>query len=124
MIYLHNVTLYTPEKKIDRGALVISGELGGRTVFVNGFSAQLEDGRLAGSLLSLDQALRNLMAFTDCSLSETLITVTQVPARLLHLDTSLGNLATGAKSDLVLLTPEMQVARVWINGNQIHSPVQ
>jgi len=25
MIYLHNVTLYTPEKKIDRGALVISG---------------------------------------------------------------------------------------------------
>jgi len=124
MIYLHNVTLYTPEKKIDRGALVISGELGGRTVFVNGFSAQLEDGRLAGSLLSLDQALRNLMAFTGCSLSETLITVTQVPARLLHLDTSLGNLATGAKSDLVLLTPEMQVARVWINGNQIHSPVQ
>jgi N-acetylglucosamine-6-phosphate deacetylase len=124
MIYLHNVTLYTPEKKSDRGALVISGELGGRTVFVNGFSAQLEDGRLAGSLLSLDQALRNLMAFTGCSLSETLITVTQVPARLLHLDTSLGNLATGAKSDLVLLTPEMQVARVWINGNQIHSPVQ
>ena len=98
-------------------------QLGGRTVFVDGTSARLDDGRLSGSLLSLDQALRNLMAYTGCDLSEALTTVTQVPACLLHLERTLGNLVIGSKADLVLLTPEAHVAGVWINGHQILSPV-
>jgi N-acetylglucosamine-6-phosphate deacetylase len=98
-------------------------QLGGRTVFVDGTSARLEDERLSGSLLSLDQALRNLMAYTGCDLSEALTTVTQVPACLLHLERTLGNLVIGSKADLVLLTPEAHVAGVWINGHQILSPV-
>ena len=98
-------------------------QLGGRTVFVDGTSARLEDGRLSGSLLSLDQALRNLMAYTGCDLSEALTTVTQVPACLLHLERTLGNLVIGSKADLVLLTSEAHVAGVWINGHQILSPV-
>jgi N-acetylglucosamine-6-phosphate deacetylase len=99
-------------------------QLGGRTVFVDGTSARLEDERLSGSLLSLDQALRNLMAYTGCSLSEALTTVTQVPAGLLHLERTLGNLVVGARADLALLTPEAHVVAVWINGDQILSPVQ
>ena len=39
-------------------------------------SARLADGTLAGSILSLDQALRNLVAFTGCTLAEALPTVT------------------------------------------------
>jgi N-acetylglucosamine-6-phosphate deacetylase len=93
-------------------------QLGGNTVFVDGSTARLEDGRLAGSLLSLDQALRNLMAFTGCSLADALPTVTEVPARLLHLGPSLGNLAIGSKADFVLLTPEINVTGVWIDGHQ------
>jgi N-acetylglucosamine-6-phosphate deacetylase len=98
-----------------------SGEysLGGRTVYVDGSSAKLADGLLAGSLLSLDQALRNLVNFTGCNLEEALPTITQVPARLLGLDSSLGNLIVGAKADLVLLTSDMQVTGVWLNGRQI-----
>ena len=55
--------------------------LGSRTVYTDGTSIKLSDGRLAGSLLSLDQALRNLISFTDCSLPEALSTVTQVPGQ-------------------------------------------
>jgi N-acetylglucosamine-6-phosphate deacetylase len=98
-----------------------SGEysLGGRTVYVDGSSAKLTDGLLAGSLLSLDQALNNLVKFTGCSLEEALPTITRVPAHLLGLDSSLGNLIVGAKADLVLLTSDMQVTGVWLNGRQI-----
>jgi N-acetylglucosamine-6-phosphate deacetylase len=74
---------------------------------------------MAGSLLSLDQALRNLIKFTGCSLEEALTSITQVPARLLGLDSSLGNLVPGAKADLVLLASDMYVSGVWLNGRQI-----
>jgi N-acetylglucosamine-6-phosphate deacetylase len=94
-------------------------QLGGRIVHVDGLSARLADGLLAGSLLSLDQALRNLITFTGCSLEAALPTVTQVPAHLLGLNSSLGSLTVGAKADLVLLSTDLQVTRVWLNGHQI-----
>jgi len=90
-----------------------------RKVYVDGSSATLEDGTLAGSLVSLDQALRNLIKFTGCSLEEALTTITQVPARLLGLNSTLGNLIVGTKADLVLLNPDLQVTAVWLNGHQI-----
>jgi N-acetylglucosamine-6-phosphate deacetylase len=93
--------------------------LGSRTVYTDGSSIKLSDGRLAGSLLSLDQALRNLISFTGCSLPEALSTVTQVPAGLLHLDPWLGRLAIGSKADLVLLTGDAHIARVWVHGKQV-----
>jgi N-acetylglucosamine-6-phosphate deacetylase len=96
-------------------------KLGDLSVRVDGISARLEDGHLAGSLLSLDQALRNLMAFTGCSLREALPTLTHVPAHLLGVETFLGSLTPGSKADFVLLTPEIQIAGVWINGQQVLS---
>jgi N-acetylglucosamine-6-phosphate deacetylase len=90
--------------------------LGGRKVIVNTNSTCLEDGHLAGSLLSLDQALRNLINFTGCDLREALTTVTQVPAQLLHLDKFIGRLAVGLKADFVVLSPDHQVHSVWISG--------
>jgi N-acetylglucosamine-6-phosphate deacetylase len=93
--------------------------LAGRTIHGDGSSARLKEGTLAGSLLSLDQALRNLITFTSCSLGDAIPTVTQVPARLLRLNTSLGNLSIGAKADLVFLDRNLQVTGVWLNGHQI-----
>jgi N-acetylglucosamine-6-phosphate deacetylase len=94
-------------------------QLGGQTVFVDGSTPRLPDGLLAGSLLSLDQALRNLIIFTGCSLEAAVHTITQVPARLLGLNSSLGSLVVGAKADLVLLSPNLQVIGVWLKGHQI-----
>ena len=96
-------------------------QLGGHKVFVDGSSAKLADGTLAGSLLSLDQAMRNLIKFTGCSLDEALAAITHVPARLLGLNSSLGNLLGGAKADLVLLSHDLRITAVWLNGHQIFS---
>ena len=97
-------------------------QLGGHPVFVDGTSARLQDGRLSGSVLRLDQALRNLLAFTGCDLSEALTTITQTPARLLRMERMLGSLVKGSLADLVLLTPEARIAGVWINGNPVIPP--
>ena len=50
---------------------------------------------------------------------QALSTVTQVPAHLLHLDEYLGRLVVGAKADFVLLSDELQVVGVWVNGQQV-----
>jgi N-acetylglucosamine-6-phosphate deacetylase len=57
--------------------------LAGRLVDCDETSARLPNGVLAGSVLALDQAVRNLAAFTGCSLDEARLAVTAVPERLL-----------------------------------------
>ena len=90
-------------------------ELGDIEVAVDETSARLSDGRLAGSILSLDQAVCNLVGFTGCSLNEAVSTVTTVPAKVLGL-TDRGRIAPGCIADLVLLTPELKVVKTIVNG--------
>jgi len=95
--------------------------LGDWDVDVDATSARLADGRLAGSLLSLDLAVRNLIAWTGCAPEAALATVTTVPAALLGLGPQRGLLAPGAAADLVLLTPDLQVALTVIAGQVVYS---
>jgi N-acetylglucosamine-6-phosphate deacetylase len=93
-------------------------QLGDFEVTVDETSARLNDGRLAGSILSLDQALRNLIAFTGCSLSEALSTVTTVPALALGL-ADRGRIAPGFAADMVLLTPDLRVTATMVGGRMM-----
>ena len=95
--------------------------LGDFNVIVDETSARLADGTLAGSILSLDTALRNLIAFTGCSLADALPTITTTPAKLLGLGDVRGQISSGYSSDLVLLTPELQVHTTIVAGNVTYS---
>lgn len=66
-------------------------------------SVRLPDGTLAGSVLSLDQAVGNLMRFAGVGLEDAVRAVTQTPASLLGLEGERGVIAPGAVGDLVLL---------------------
>ncbi|MCG3142352.1 MAG: N-acetylglucosamine-6-phosphate deacetylase [Anaerolineae bacterium] len=90
--------------------------LGDFTVQVDETSARLEDGRLAGSILNLRDALVNLMRFTRCALSDALATMTTTPARVLHLENERGDIAPGYFADLVLLTADLRVAATMVQG--------
>jgi N-acetylglucosamine-6-phosphate deacetylase len=94
--------------------------LGEQTVTVDNSSARLASGALAGSILSLDQAVHNLMAFTGASLAEVLPTVTSTPAKLLGLEGK-GRLAPGCDADLVLLSPDGQVHLTVVGGEVVYS---
>ncbi len=63
---------------------------------------------LAGSTLTLDQALRNFVAFTGAAIEDAFATVTSVPAWLLGLGDR-GRLAPGARADIVLWSDALEV---------------
>jgi N-acetylglucosamine-6-phosphate deacetylase len=95
--------------------------LGDWEVIVDGRSARLADGRLAGSVLSLDEAVRNLIAFTGCPLEAALAAVTTVPAAVLGLQGQRGQVAPGYAADLVLLTADLQVQATVIAGEVVYT---
>ena len=66
--------------------------LGDYEVTVDATSGRLADGTLAGSILSLDQALRNLVTHAGCTLAEALPTITTTPANVLGLEAERGRM--------------------------------
>jgi N-acetylglucosamine-6-phosphate deacetylase len=85
--------------------------LGTFEVSVAGGVARNSDGKLAGSTLTLDRALRHMVAL-GISLREALPMLTANPARLLGLEQRKGNLVPGADADLVLLDDQLNVTGV------------
>lgn len=94
-------------------------ELGTFRVTVDGERATLPDGTLAGSIVTMDQAVRNLVDYTGCNSAEAIRTVTTIPADLLGL-THKGRIARGADADLVLLTPDLHVKHTISDGKISH----
>jgi N-acetylglucosamine-6-phosphate deacetylase len=94
--------------------------LGDFDVDVSPECARLEDGTLAGCILALDEALRNLMGITGCALPEAVASVTDTPARLLGLEGRFGQLAPGAAADLVLLDASDRVQATFIGGLPVY----
>jgi N-acetylglucosamine-6-phosphate deacetylase len=94
-------------------------KLSDREVRVDGTSARLADGTLAGSILMLDQAVRNVVEFTGCSLAEALTMATATPAHVLGLDRK-GRIAPGCDADLVILDESVQVERTIVAGKSVY----
>ncbi len=95
--------------------------LGDYEVFVDDTSCRLANGTLAGSILSLDEALRNLIRFGGCSLEEALPTVTTTPAQAIGIDHERGQIAPGFVADLVLLTPDLRVRGTIVEGELVYA---
>jgi N-acetylglucosamine-6-phosphate deacetylase len=73
-------------------------------------------GRLAGSVLTLDRAIRNVMSFAGWQLQQAIKLATLNPAQRLGIPDRRGLLAPGRRADLVVLTPEGQVVHTIIGG--------
>lgn len=89
--------------------------LGDQQVIVDGTSARLADGTLAGSLLTMDQAVRNMVRWTDATIFDALRMASEIPARLLGME-SAGRIAVGTDADLILLDADFRVQMTIIKG--------
>ncbi|SFV55340.1 N-acetylglucosamine-6-phosphate deacetylase [hydrothermal vent metagenome] len=100
-----------------RAGCMRSGEysLGGQNVIVRDGEARLESGQLAGSVLKLNEALRNFYKHSEVSLPELIEMVTQIPARKLGLD--MGELREGYSADLVLFDGKFNILKTFIDGD-------
>ncbi len=94
--------------------------LGDSEVIVAGGIARLASGSLAGSTLTMDAAVRNVMAFAGLTLPQALQMATAVPAEALRLAGHKGVLAPGADADIILLDGEAQVVMTMIGGNIVY----
>lgn len=87
----------------------------------DGVAPRLEDGRLAGSSLTLDRALRNACRLAGAPLLEAVAACTLRPARLLGLEAECGTLRPGARADLVFLDAEARVVETWVGGECVYA---
>jgi N-acetylglucosamine-6-phosphate deacetylase len=89
--------------------------LGGLDVQVSNGRCEYQ-GKLAGSVLTLDRAIRNVMTFAGWQLQQAVKLATLNPAQRLGISDQRGLLAAGRRADLVVLTPEGEVAHTIIGG--------
>jgi N-acetylglucosamine-6-phosphate deacetylase len=89
--------------------------LGTFEVSVKDGVARNSEGKLAGSTLTLDRALRNVVGL-GVPLQDAVRMATVLPARRLGLAGKKGIIAVGADADLVALTPDLRVAGVMTRG--------
>jgi N-acetylglucosamine-6-phosphate deacetylase len=93
--------------------------LGGLEVVVKEGVARLKErGNLAGSTLTQDQALRN-MVLIGIPLEDAVKMLTEVPADIIGIGDKKGRIKKGFDADLVILDEKLHVSKVFIKGVQI-----
>jgi N-acetylglucosamine-6-phosphate deacetylase len=105
-----------------RGAGMPDGEyeLGGQPITVKEGAVRLADGALAGSCLTMDQGVRNIAAFTGRPLAECLRMATLTPARAIGVAHRKGSIEPGKDADIVILTPDLEVAATVAMGRVVY----
>jgi len=89
--------------------------LGGLEVTVSGGVCRNIEGKLAGSTLTLDRALRNIVNL-GASLPGALGMLTMNPAKLLGIEHKKGVLRANADADIILLNERLEITQVYARG--------
>jgi N-acetylglucosamine-6-phosphate deacetylase len=91
-----------------------------RTIVVNRGSCFLEDGTIWGSKLTMNEAVRNFMHFSNCSLVEVSRMASQNSAKLLGMSNK-GSVEPGKDADLVILDEKFKTLFAMVEGNIVFS---
>ncbi|MCI2773873.1 N-acetylglucosamine-6-phosphate deacetylase [Staphylococcus petrasii] len=95
-------------------------DLGGQNVIVKGKEARLASGALAGSILRMNDGLRNLMTYTHDSLENLWRVASLNQAKALKIDDTKGSLAIGKDADIVIANNEIEISKT-IKAGTIHN---
>ncbi len=90
-------------------------DLGGRKVTVSEGKALLENGILAGSVLKMNEALRNMTKVSEMTRIEAVNAATKVPARKLGL--KMGELKSGYAADMVIFDEDFSIIMTIVDGD-------
>lgn len=88
-----------------------------RKLYINNGIARLESGNLAGSTLTMEKAVQNMVKATGKKLQQILPAVTSNPAKLLGVAHYKGFIQPGYDADMVLLSPDLEVQHTIIGGD-------
>ena len=79
-------------------------------------ACRLDDGTLAGSVLSTAKALHNLMKFSDIEFIDIIKMLTENPAKLLGIFDEMGSLEAGKQANFILMDDHIDIHKVFIDG--------
>ena len=88
-------------------------------VTVTDGAARLADGTLAGSVLTMDAAVRNMIELAGLPIETVIPLATEVPARIANVANRKGKIERRYDADLVLMNERFEVERVWGRGRAV-----
>ena len=95
-------------------------ELGGQKVFVKNGEARLADGTLAGSVLRMNVAVKNMVEKVGMSLPEACDLATINPAKVLGIENEAGSIREGKRADFAVLDDKFNVLYTVCGGKIIY----
>jgi N-acetylglucosamine-6-phosphate deacetylase len=88
-------------------------------VTVTDGAARLADGTLAGSVLTMAGAVKNMIELAGLPLETVIPMATEVPARIAAVADRKGKIERRYDADLVILNDRFEVERVWARGEGV-----
>ena len=95
-------------------------DLGGQPIFLKGIECRLADGTIAGSVLKLNHAVRNVLAHTDLPVSAVFKMASLNPARAIGEADRIGSLEAGKDADIILVDEQINVKKTIKKGRTIY----
>lgn len=134
-IHLHNKTMeivWNSKKNKNRilsisdGSAVTGLELGTynigeRVITKSETKATLPNGTLVGSILTLNNAVKNLITICGATLNEAVNTVTFNPASYLGLENEIGQIKKGNFADILIFDENINILKTFVNGKLIYN---
>ena len=95
-------------------------DLGGQPIFLKGIECRLADGTIAGSVLKLNNAVKNVLDHTALPVNEVFKMATLNPANAIHQGDRIGSLEEGKDADIIITDENINVLRTIKKGRTIY----
>ncbi|MBP2071205.1 N-acetylglucosamine-6-phosphate deacetylase [Thermoanaerobacterium butyriciformans] len=95
-------------------------QLGGQDVYVKDGAARLKSGVLAGSTLTLDKAVKNILANTDLSLYESVALASYNSAKVIGVHDRKGLIKEGYDADIVIFDDDIDIKKTIVGGKIVY----
>ena len=95
--------------------------LGGQPIFVHGIECRLADGTIAGSVLKLNHAVRNLAKHAELPVWEAVNAASLNPAKRIGADAYKGSLEAGKDADIAICDADFEIRRTILGGRTIYT---
>ena len=106
-----------------RGGGMPDGEytLGGQPIFLKGIECRLADGTIAGSVLKLNNAVKNVLDHTSLPVNEVFKMASLNPASAIHCDDRIGSLEAGKDADIIITDENINIVTTIKKGRTIYA---
>jgi len=126
LVHVHPLAINLAFRSKPDGTIVLvtdavgweAGLVGEVRIAIRDGAPRLADGTLAGSSVTMDQVIRNVVGVCGIPLDVAVRAASANPARLMGCSDR-GELAVGGRADMVALDDELRIVGVWVGGNQV-----